>query len=203
MEEIQQYVRFAVVQYTVAALAPLASMGLMWLYPTASSAVNGGLQYGLGNETTYQIPKTVDEVVVKTMTFGVTETSWTFRVYVGFMTFTGFFCYVVQVMQFTMTFVNFMATVGPWIAAVAVCFGSMIKNVGIYLYKVIKYIAGAVAQMPDAIAQCIARNAPPVPDVQEPSFVQSDSDVPPVSAADVRARALSPSRARRVQRRVQ
>jgi hypothetical protein len=201
MEEIRQHVRFVAIQYTVAALAPLASMGIMWLYPTASSAVNGGLQYGLGNETTYQIPKTVDEVVVKTMTFGVTETSWTFRIYVGFMTFTGFFYYVVQVMQFTMTFVNFMATIGPWIAAVAMCFGSMIKNVGVYLYKIIKYITGALAQMPDAIAQCIARNAQPVADVQDVSFAQPEPDVPPVPVADVRARAFSPSRARRVQRR--
>ena len=183
MEEIRQHVRFAVVQYTVAALAPVVSIGLMWLYPTASSAVNGGLQYGLGNETTYQIPKTVDEVVVQTMTFGVTETSWTFRIYVGFMTFTSFFYYVVNVMQFTMTFVNFMATIGPWIAAVAMFFGSMIKNVGVYLYKIIKYIA---------------RNAPPVVDVQDASFAQPEPDVPPVSAAGVRARAFSPSRARRV-----
>ena len=203
MEEIQQHVRFAVVQYTVAALAPVVSIGLMWLYPTASSAVNGGLQYGLGNETTYQIPKTVDEVVVKTMTFGVTETSWTFRIFAGVMTFTGFFGSVVQFMQFVMQVMTFMMTVGPWIAAVAIFMYNVSYNTLSGLYKVIKYIAGAVAQMPDAIAQCIARNAPPVPDVQEPSFVQSDSDVPPVSAADVRARALSPSRARRVQRRVQ
>jgi hypothetical protein len=201
MEEIRQHVRFAVVQYTVAALAPLASMGLMWLYPTASSAVNGGLQYGLGNETTYQIPKTVDEVVVKTMTFGVTETSWVFKTYMFFMTFTGVFYYIVQFMQFGMTFVTFMMTVGPWIAAVAMCFGSMIKTVGDYLYKVIKYIAGAVAQMPDEIAQCIARNAPPVADVQDVSFAQPEPDVPSVPVADVRARAFSPSRGRRVQRR--
>jgi hypothetical protein len=189
MEEIRQHVRFALVQYTMAALAPLASMGLMWLYPTASSAVNGGLQYGLGNETTYQIPKTVDEVVVKTMTFGVTETSWTFRIYVGFMTFTGVFYYVVQIMQLVMTFVTFMMTVGPWIAAVVIFFYNVAYATLVYLYNVIKYIAGAVAQMPDAVAECIARNAQP------------ESDVPPVSAADVRARALSPSRARRVQRR--
>jgi hypothetical protein len=201
MEEIRQHVCFVAIQTAMAALAPVVSMGLMWLYPTASSAVNGGLQYGLGNETTYQIPKTVDEVVVKTMTFGVTETSWTFRIFAGVMTFTGFFGSVVKFMQFVMQVLTFMMTVGPWIAAVAMCFGSMIKNVGVYLYKVIKYIAGAVAQMPDAIAQCIARNAPPVPDVQDASFAQPEPDVPSVSAADVRACAFSPSRARRVQRR--
>ena len=189
MEEIRQHVRFAVVQYTVAALAPVVSMGLMWLYPTASSAVNGGLQYGLGNETTYQIPKTVDEVVVQTMTFGVTETSWTFRFFAVWMTFTGIFGYIMQIMQFTMTFVTFMMTVGPWIAAVVIFFYNVAYATLVYLYNVIKYIADAVAQMPDAIAQCVARNAQP------------ESDVPPVSAADVRARALSPSRARRVQGR--
>jgi hypothetical protein len=69
------------------------------------------------------------------------------------------------------------------------------------VYKTIKYIAGAVAQMPDAIAQCIARNAPPVADVQDVSFAQPEPDVPPVPVADVRARAFSPSRGRRVQRR--
>lgn len=201
MEEIRQHVRFALVHYTVASLAPLVSMGIMWLYPTASSAVNGGLQYGLGNETTYQIPKTVDEVVVKTMTFGVTETSWTFRIFAGWMTFMGFFGYIMQIMQFVMHILTFMMTVGPWIAAVAMFFGSMIKDVGVYLYKIIKYIAGAVAQMPDAIAQCIARNAPPVVDVQDVSFAQPEPDVPPVPVADVRARAFSPSRGRRVQRR--
>ena len=97
-----------------------------------------------------------------------------------------------------MQVMTFMMTVGPWIAAVAMCFGSLIKNVGVYLYKIIKYIAGAVAQMPDAIAQCIARNAPPVADVQDVFFAQPDPDVPPVSTAGVRARAFSPSRARRV-----
>lgn len=189
MEEIKQHLRFVAVQYTVAALAPLVSMGLMWLYPTASSAVNGGLQYGLGNETTYQIPKTVDEVVVKTMTFGVTETSWTFRFIAGWMTFMGMFGYIMQIMQFVMQILTFMMTVGPWIAAVVIFMYNVSYETLVYLYKVIKYIAGAVAQMPDAIAQCITRNAQPEP------------DVPPVSAADVRARAFSPSRARRVQRR--
>jgi hypothetical protein len=209
MEEIRQHVRFALVQYTVASLAPLVSMGIMWLYPTASSAVNGGLQYGLGNETTYQIPKTVDEVVVKTMTFGVTETSWTFRIFAGWMTFMGIFGYIMQIMQFVMQVLTFMMTVGPWIAAVAMFFGGMIKDVGVYLYKIIKYItgalaqciAGAFAQMAGAIAECIARNAQPVTDVQDVSFAQPDPDVPPVPAAGVRARAFSPSRARRVQRR--
>jgi hypothetical protein len=201
MEEIRQHVRFALVQYTMAALAPLASMGLIWLYPTASSAVNGGLQYGLGNETTYQIPKTVDEVVVKTMTFGVTETSWSFRIYMVYMTFTGVLYYIVQAMQLTMTFVTFMTAIGPWIAAVAIFFYNVAYAILFCVYKTIKYIAGAVAQMPDAIAQCIARNAPPVADVQDVSFAQPEPDVPPVPVADVRARAFSPSRGRRVQRR--
>ena len=56
--------------------------GSITLYPYGAPRVNRALQFGLGNETEWQIPETVDEAVVHTA-FGVgkivAESPWTFQ----------------------------------------------------------------------------------------------------------------------------
>ena len=58
-------------------------------YPKVAPGVNHGLQLGLGNETEWQIPETVDEAVVHTaleVGKNVAQSSWTFQLLTILMT---------------------------------------------------------------------------------------------------------------------
>lgn len=128
-QQFQQRILDVTLMYSVAA-APFAVLYTILLgYPCASSVVNSGLQYGLGNETTYQIPKTVDEAIVKTITAGVTETSWTLQITTILMTFGNF----INLLTFLMTVLNFLLTIMPLIGATVFFIGTVCVNVVFFI----------------------------------------------------------------------
>jgi hypothetical protein len=137
-EQMQQHIRDLTFAYTVAAV-PFATVYTFLVgYPYASSVVNEGLQYGLGNETTFQIPETVDEAVAKTLTAGVTETSWTFQVTTLMMMFGN----IINFITFVMTVLNFLFTVVPFIGATVIFICKCIVKVVCFLQTVAEYMSG-------------------------------------------------------------
>ena len=69
------------------------NLAIIWAafsaYPHGAPVVNRGLQAGLGNETEWQIPETVDEAVVHTaleVGKNVAQSSWTFQLLTILMT---------------------------------------------------------------------------------------------------------------------
>jgi hypothetical protein len=137
-QQMQQHMRDMTVAYTVA-LGPFAAVYTFLVgYPYVSSVVNEGLQYGLGNETTFQIPETVDEAVAKTLTAGVTETSWTFQVTTLMMMFGN----MINFITFVMTVLNFLFTVVPFIGATVIFICKSIVKVVCFLQTVAEYMAG-------------------------------------------------------------
>lgn len=156
-QQMQQHVRDLTFAYTVAA-APFAAVYTFLVgYPYASSVVNEGLQYGLGNETTFQIPETVDEVVVKTLTAGVTETSWTFQV-TTIMMMSG---NIINLITFVMTVLNFLFTVMPFIGATVIFIGKGIVKVVCFLQAVAENMAGNDQAVPAVPVR--VRGASPAP----------------------------------------
>lgn len=68
-------------------------LALIWVafsaYPKIAPVVNRGAQAGLGNETEWQIPETVDEAAVHTLLEvgkNVAQSSWTFQLLMILMT---------------------------------------------------------------------------------------------------------------------
>ena len=74
-------------------LRQAGNLAIIWAaftaYPKVAPGVNHGLQLGLGNETEWQIPETVDEAVVHTaleVGKNVAQSSWTFQLLTILMT---------------------------------------------------------------------------------------------------------------------
>jgi hypothetical protein len=152
-QQMEQKMRDITFAYTVAA-APFAAVYTFLVgYPYASSVVNKGLHYGLGNETTFQIPETVDEAVVKTLTVGVTETSWTFQVTTLMMMFGN----IINFITFVMTVMNFLFTVVPFIGATVIFICKSIVKVVCFLQTVAEYMAGNDQAVPAVPAPVPAR----------------------------------------------
>ena len=178
-QKFQQRIHDVTLMYSVAA-APWAVMYTFLVgYPYASSVVNDGLQYGLGNETTYQIPETVDEVVVKTIMAGVTETSWTLQITTILMTFGNF----INLLTFLMTVLNFLLTIAPYIGATVFFIGTVCVNV---VFFVGTGFANAFFCL-HAVAQNMAGNDQAVPAVRVGARGASPAPVRAVRALAGRA----------------